>query len=345
MSSINTSAIFTHTAPGETRAVAIDSDGRPFKLFCQRWSGNGERARYGQISNARLRAFADELQGAFLELPSGEEAFLRLKSRDGLTEGALLRVIVRSEARFEKLARVARIEGSTDERGAFELWCERTPGGVAEMTVEDPETVSMAFDEALAPSITLPNGGMLHIERTRALTAFDIDTAGRKSKGSAGARSLAANREAAREMARQVSLRGLGGNLVLDCLGPLNTTSRQQVQSAAQTAFKDVGIEGVKTLKPSPLNLLEASVPWGVTPLEDQISADPAEAYLLELLRDVQREANAAPMQFFELYLGGQTWQAYLSRRTDADASIKEHFSGRLIVSESPNTESRIAKR
>lgn len=345
MSSIDASVIFTHTAPGETRAVAIGSDDRPFKLFCQRWAGDGERARYGQVSNARLRGFADELQGAFLELPTSEEAFLRLKSRDGLTEGALLRVIVRSEARFEKLARVARIEGSTDDRSAFELWCNQSFEGRQITVSENPESVSVAFDEALASSITLPNGGRLHIERTRALTAFDIDTAGRRNKGSAGARALATNREAAREMARQVSLRGLGGNLVLDCLGPLNATSAQQIQSAAQTAFKEAGIDGVKALKPSPLGLLEASAPWRTMPIEDQISANPSEAYLLSLLRDAQREAIAAPMQFFELRLGGTTWQAYLSRRSDADAAIAKHFSGRLKVSESPKSESRIVKR
>ncbi|MEL6692636.1 MAG: ribonuclease E/G [Pseudomonadota bacterium] len=345
MSSKSAPAIFTHTTPGELRAAAIGADGRAFKLFCQRWSGNGERARFGQIANARLRAFVDELQGAFLELSSGEEAFLRLKSRDGLTEGALLRVIVRSEARFEKLARVARIEGATNDRPAFELWCDQTLGGDAQRVREDPKRVSMAFDEALAPSITLPNGGRLHVERTRALTAFDIDTAGRRNKGSAGARALAANREAAIEMARQVSLRGLGGNLVLDCLDPLNATSRQEIQAMTQTVFKDLGVDGVKTVKPSSLGLLEASVPWRVMPIEEQISANLAEATLLNLLRDVHREAIAAPMQFFELRLGGPTWQAYLSRRTDADMAIKEHFGGRLIVSESPNPESRIAKR
>ncbi|NQY38897.1 MAG: ribonuclease E/G [Henriciella sp.] len=345
MSSINASAILTHTAPGETRAVAIDADGRPFKLFSQRWSGNGERVRFGQTSNARLRAFADALQGAFLELPSGEEAFLRLKSRDGLTEGALFRVIVRSEARFEKLARVSRIEGSMNERDAFELWCEHIGEASAQSVREDADKVIAAFDDALASSMTLPNGGRLHIERTRALTAFDIDTAGRMSKGSAGARALATNKEAALEMARQVSLRGLGGNLILDCVGPLNAMSRQQVQTTAQTAFNDLGIDGAKTLKPSPLGLLEASVPWSVMPVEDQISANPSEGQLLDLLRDVQREAKAAPMQFFELRLGGQTWQAYLSRRNDADAAIDKHFSGRLIISESPSQESRILKR
>lgn len=345
MSSINAPVIFTHHAPGETRAVAIGANGRPFRLFSERWSGNQDRARYGQVSNARLRAFADGLQGAFLELTSGEEAFLRLKSRDGLTEGALLRVVVRSEARFEKLARVARIEGPMVERMAFELWCEQMPAPPLSDVREDPDRVAMAFDQAGAASTTLPNGGRLHIERTRALTAFDVDTGGRKGKGSAGARALAANREAAVEMARQVSLRGLGGNLVLDCLDPLNATSRHQIQSAVQSAFSDLGMDGVKTLKPSPLGLLEVSVPWRVMPMEDQIAANPAEAHLLELLREAQREATAAPMQFFELCLGGPTWQAYLSRRTDADEAIDKHFSGRLTVSESPGPDSRIVKR
>lgn len=345
MSSIDAPVIFTHHAPGETRAVAIGADGHPFRLFSERWSGNQDRARFGQVSNARLRAFADDLQGAFLQLTSGEEAFLRLKSRDGLNEGALLRVVVRSEARFEKLARVARIEGAMTERTAFQLWCEQMPAPSVSEVTEDHDRVAMAFDEAEAASTTLPNGGRLHIERTRALTAFDVDTAGRKGKGSAGARALAANREAAAEMVRQVSLRGLGGNLVLDCLEPLNAASRQQIQSAVQTAFNDLGLDGVKTLKPSPLGLLEASVPWRVMPMEDQINANPAETYLLELLRDGQREAIAAPMQFFELCLGGPTWQAYLSRRPDADKAIDKHFSGRLTVSESPGPDSRIVKR
>lgn len=345
MSSLAAPTVFTHHAPGETRAAAFAANGQPIKLFCARWSGSGERARYGDVSNARLRSFVDDLQGAFLVLPSGEEAFLRLKSREGLTEGALLRVIVRSEARFEKLARVARFQGSMFDRSPFELWCDQFSDNPKDSVREDPEKVAVAFDEALAPSITLPNGGRLHIERTRALTTFDIDTAGRKGRGSAGARALATNREATLEMARQVSLRGLGGNLVLDCLSPLNAEARQQLQSAAQSTFKQLGIDGVKALKPSPIGLLEVSVPWRYMPIEDQINQNPAEAELLALLREGQREANASPMQFFELCLGGATWQAYLSRRADADAAIEKHFNGRLTVSESPGPESRIVKR
>lgn len=345
MISSNQVNIYVHHAPGETRAVATDLTGRPTHLFSQRWSGRGERARFGDVMNARLRTFADHVQGAFVELASGEEAFLRLKTRDGLTEGALLRVVVKSEMRHEKLARVAQAEGAITEGPAFERWCEALPYGAKVVSDNDAEMVDAAFEDALASLVTLPKGGRLYIEQTRALTAFDIDTAGRKGRGSAGARALALNRDAAREMARQASLRGLGGNLVLDCVGPLNAAARNEIQSTTLNALKAIGLAAPKVLKPSPIDLLEASIPWRVQPLGDQINSDPSETVLLELLRAAQREAAANSMQFYELCLGGAVWQAYLARRNDADAAIETHFGGRLTVSESPGAESRITKR
>lgn len=345
MTSSTKITIYVHHAPGETRAVATDLAGRPAHLFSQRWSGRDDRARFGDIMNARLRTFADDVQGAFVELASGEEAFLRLKARDGLTEGALLRVEVKSEMRHEKLARVTQVEGAITEGAAFERWCDALPYETKAVTEDGAEMVDAAFDDALSPAVTLTNGGRLFIEQTRALIAFDIDTAGRKGRGSAGARALALNRDAAREMARQVSLRGLGGNLVLDCVGPLTAAARNEIQLTTVSALKAVGVEAPKVLKPSPIDLLEASIPWRVRPLEDQINSDSGEAKLLELLRMAQREAAANPMQFYELCLGGAVWQAYQARRSDADATIQTHFVGRVAVSESPSSENRITKR
>ncbi|MFN3214708.1 MAG: ribonuclease E/G [Henriciella sp.] len=345
MSSANHPCLYTHNAPGEFRAVATDADGRPCHIFIERWLGQGGRARFGAVSNARLRKFADDVQGAFVELTSGEEAFLRLKSRDGLTEGALCRVQISSEARRDKLARVTRFEGAITDQSAFELWRDQLPTGPDGEPIEEADFVAATIDDALSPSLSLPKGGRLHIERTRALTAVDIDTAGRAARGSAGARALSINSEAAQEMARQISLRGLGGNVVLDCVGPLNAGARDQLQSKTQAAFKALGLEPAKTLKPSPLGLMEVSVPWRFMPLADQIEAAPAETDLLALLREADRVAAVNPMQLYELSLGGAVWQAYLERRTDADAAIEKHFGARLSVSESPNLESRMRKR
>ena len=334
--------IFTDTAPGEVRAVAMDPDGRALRLFTERWSGNGARVRFGMVIEARLRAFADQLRGAFCDLPSGEEVFLRLKSRDGLTEGMALCVKVQSEARHDKLARVTTSDHDVTDITAFQAWQRDLGLANEQVEADNQDAVSSAVEEALSPSITLPGGGRLHIDRTRALTAFDIDTAGRLGKGSAAARALSINREAAQEVGRQMSLRGLGGLVILDCVSPLNAETRARVCEAANLAFEQSGLVGGRALKPSALGLLEASIPWQYMPVQDARDVNPAETQLLDLLRAVQRDANATPVKFYKLSLCGRVWQAYLSRKSETDQALHAEFGGRVSVIESSIQENKV---
>lgn len=345
MSAVAGPKILTSNAPGEFRAVLLSADGRPAHLFYQRWKGARERARYGDVLSARIRKFSDELRGAFLELESGEEAFLSLKSRDGLTEGASIGVIIRSEARQGKLARASLTDAFVSEGESFQRWQTQICEARDISFMDSPEQVDAIFEDATERSVTLPGGGRLHIDRTRALTAFDVDTSGRTGKGSAGARALSINREAAVEMVRQTSLRGLGGNLVLDCVGPSNPSAGDQIRDATRNAFAAYHVSEAKVLKPSSLGLLEASAPWRFLPLEDYLLADPAETELLRLLKDAQREATTNPANLYELSFGSAPWRAYQSRKTEADLALNEHFGMRLTLSESATTESRISKR
>lgn len=337
--------VLTHNAPGEFRAAIVDAKNRPAGLFLRRWGGVNDRARFGDVARARIRMFADHTSGAFLELTSGEEAFLKLKSRTGLTEGAIVSVEVRSEARHGKLARVSLTERNADGKTPFDRWRESFPGGRKLTPIDDEDAVSTAFGEAAYKSVILPGGGQLHIDRTRALTAFDIDTAGRVSTGSAGARALSINREATIEMARQASLRGLGGNLVLDCLGPLNAASKDVILERTRDAFTNLGLAGAKVLKPSPLGLLESSIPWRFMPIEDQLNANAGETTLLNLLSALQREARATPTALYNLSLGGAVRQAYLARKTEVNHAIEHHFGGRVIVVQSADSKSEFVKR
>ncbi len=345
MTSLQLTRIVHHDAPGEFRAVALDPAGKACRLFIERWNGVGSRARLGSVHRARIRRFADEIGGAFLELESGQEAIIRLRDRGGFTEGAALRVEIVSEARSGKLARVQRTEKTNETQSGLALWQSQLPGDAALDEGQDRETVEAAFDEALAPSVTLQGGGQLHIDRTRALTAFDVDTSGRLSKGSAGARALAVNRDAASELARQVALRGLGGNLVLDCVGPLNTSAGDQIQARLRSALEQAGVEGAKVLRPSAIGLLEASVPWRSCPIEDVVEETPGETDLLGLFRDVQREAAANPTKRYRVALSKSTWRAYVHRRSDADEALRRHLSGRVEVIESDTNEDRVQSR
>lgn len=345
MSAVTVSKIIRHDTPGESRAVLLDANGRPCRCFLQRWNGAYDRARAGTVHPARLRAFSEAISGAFLDLTSGEEVFLRLKDRAGFTEGMALTVKVQSEARSDKLARVAVSGEAPQTKFDLETWIQHLPGGADLETAIDAEGVAAAFDEALASSITLPSGGHLHIDRTRALTAFDVDTSGRTGKGSAGARALAINREAVGEVIRQMALRGLGGLAVLDCIEPLNKHARDLLKDTAREACESYALMSAKALPPSALGLMEFSLPWTVCPIEDQLSADPHETELIELFRAASREAEARPTAFFEVQLSETVWQAYFKRRKDADAALISAVSGRITVTRSENIESRVQKR
>ena len=337
--------LVSHAAPGEFRAALFDADGRASALFTQRWDGAGERARFGEIAQARIRSISDETAGAFVELRSGEEAFLRLKSRSGLTEGAILSVQVRSEARADKLARVSISDRPIEPQSAFERW-RATFSGVAALEAEDdPDVIDAAFEDVLTQTSVLPGGGRLSVDQTRALFAFDVDTAGRTERGSAGARALNVNRAAVSEMARQISVRGLGGLIVLDCIGPLNNAANDQIRQAARAALAAYDINHAKVLKPSALGLMEASVPWRFTPLVEQITAYPAEAALLALLRDLQRAARAASTALYTLSLGGDVWSAYQSRKSEVETALKRHFSGRVQISKNDDGKSEFRPR
>lgn len=339
------SKIVRHIAPGEVRAVLFDAEHRPCRIFMERWGGNRQPVRYGSVHKARIRTFAETQGGAFLELAPGEEAFLRLAGRSGLTEGAQVSVEIASEARADKLARATVTTKPITEMDAWTLWQSQIRGAESLEIEDDADRVEAAIEQALAPSVTLSGGGQIHIDRTRALTAIDIDTSGRLQKGSAGARALTLNKVAAQEMARQVSLRGLGGNVVLDCVGPLNKAANEKIQQTASAAFEAIGLSGVKVLRPSSLGLMEASVPWRACPVEDRLAADPGEAELLSLMREAEREAAANPAGLYQLVLSKSARQAYLNRRGEADQALKEHFGGRVAISEEASEMSKVTKR
>lgn len=70
------------------------------------------------------------------------------------------------------------------------------------------DIIDDALDEATCPVIGLTDGGRISIGALAALTAIDVDS----GAGSAAA----ANAQAVRQIARQIRLRGLGGQMVVD---------------------------------------------------------------------------------------------------------------------------------
>lgn len=105
-----------------------------------------------------------------------------------------------------------------------------------------------------------PEAGPMVIEPTRALVAVDVNT-GRDTSPAAG---LKANLATARGLPRQLRMRGLGGQIVID-FAPMPKKDRRTVESALRAAFRADPVEttlvGWTTLGHYELNRARVRVP------------------------------------------------------------------------------------
>ncbi len=114
--------------------------------------------------------------------------------------------------------------------------------------------------EALAPflesEVDIPGGGSLAIEKTRALTAIDVDTGSR----SGGQRNpiVETNLAAADEIARQLRVRNVSGLIVVDFINMRRRQDRDQVVEALRDACAADRV-AVQVLGLSPFGLVEMS--------------------------------------------------------------------------------------
>lgn len=330
---------------GETRWLALDPGGQPAALYLERPSNP---AVLGARLAARIGRTEPGAGGTFIDIPGTKGAFLRSKrgqsgtNQDNLSpsEGAAVTAEIVSEARAEKLPRVKLISSdSPPPPTGADAWRAALVGGATAPLEDVPAgdaVITAAFDDALIPDVTLPGGGRLRIERTRALTAADIDSAGRAMRGSAGARALSLNREAASELARQILLRGLGGLFVLDCVSPLAGDGGSKIRAAFLSTWDNLIARPAKALAPSSLGLMEISAGWWITPVAermlDDAGAPTPETTALEGLRQLEKAARQDRMARLSLALPEPAWDWLVASPLDAQAKLDATYGARLKI-------------
>ncbi|MCB2128722.1 MAG: ribonuclease E/G [Rhodobacteraceae bacterium] len=94
------------------------------------------------------------------------------------------------------------------------------------------------IDALLSPVVRLAGGAHMAIEPTRALIAVDVNTGGDTSP----AASLKANIATARDLPRQLRLRGLGGQVAID-FAPMPKRDRAAVEQQLRQAFRGEAAE------------------------------------------------------------------------------------------------------
>jgi ribonuclease E len=91
--------------------------------------------------------------------------------------------------------------------------------------------------KALDKKVWLPSGGYLFIERTEAMTIVDVNTGKSVGKTNLEATVTNTNLEAAKEVARQLRLRDIGGIIVIDFIDMLLEKNKKQVEDAMKEAL------------------------------------------------------------------------------------------------------------
>ena len=89
--------------------------------------------------------------------------------------------------------------------------------------------IESQIDAALRPRVGLPSGGSIIIEETEALCAIDVNSGAGSSRGTMEGTAIATNLEAAEEITRQIRLRNLGGQLLVDFLPMKRRGNREKL--------------------------------------------------------------------------------------------------------------------
>lgn len=94
------------------------------------------------------------------------------------------------------------------------------------------------IEQIFARTSPLPSGGSIVIDSTEALTAIDVNSGRGSSGGSHEEMAFETNVEAAREVARQLRLRDLGGLIVVDFIDLRSMKHKKSVEKAMKDAMK-----------------------------------------------------------------------------------------------------------
>ena len=138
------------------------------------------------------------------------------------------------------------VDGAGAHETAFRDWLDPAPDAVeTDENAFATHGVLDLLDDLRAPRVDLGEGSMF-IEATRALVAVDVNTGADTSP----AASLKVNIAAARDLPRQLRLRGLGGQMVID-FAPMPKRERGILDQVMKAAFKtegEVNLAGWTTL-------------------------------------------------------------------------------------------------
>lgn len=98
--------------------------------------------------------------------------------------------------------------------------------------------ISRDVDSVFSPRVKMPSGGYLIFEQTEAMYVVDVNSGRYAAKRDQEDNSLKTNLESAREIAKQLRLRDIGGIIVVDFIDLREETNRKKVYDELKKEFR-----------------------------------------------------------------------------------------------------------
>ena len=279
------------------------------------------------------RVETEARQGRGTRLLYSDQDLLTRAVRDYL-DSSVAEVLVDDDAAFEKAADYIR---AFMPRTKTQLvrYAERTPL-FARFDLE-PQ-----IDRIYERAVPLPAGGSLVIDRTEALTAVDVNSGRATRAASQEETALQTNLEAAREVARQLRLRDIGGLVVVDFIDMRSQKSQRKVEKELREAMKaDKARSTVGKISPNGLLeinrqriqqalLLRTHRPCPTCGGMGRISSP--EMVSLALLRRIEARAATGSLKAVKIGLHPELADFFQNSRRRELAALEEEFDLRVEI-------------
>ena len=191
-----------------------------------RTAGEGKKARFFvrdfHILLKKWRSIQEKIENSDGPCMLYQEPDLIERTvRDFLTE-EVERVLVDDEEDHERIRNLV-ADISPRSKNKVALFAEDIP-------IFERFNIERQIEQTFDRNVPLPSGGEIVIEETEALVAIDVNTGSHRGKSKDGKDFIVnCNIEAAKEAARQIRLRNIGGLLILDFIDMKNKRDRQSV--------------------------------------------------------------------------------------------------------------------
>lgn len=192
--------------------------------------------------------------------------------------------------------------------------------------------------------LDLPEGGSIIIEQTEALVAIDVNSGNFRADNNAEETAYQMNLRAAREIARQLRLRDLGGVIVNDFIDMRDERHRRNVENALRDAMQRDRAR-TKILRISQFGIIEMTRQRIRPSLKRSLFADcphcrgtgfvkTNESMSIEVMRMIQLAAHRTPaIQLIEVTAHTEVANYLLNRKRKEIAGLEERAKMEVVIS------------